>query len=279
MRNFLGYNPKKRVIVQYIHAIRPFLHGLENNWFWLIGLFLMAEPLLDSLWEGYRTYADRYVSRKVRTRVSWIIVVSCAFIAVFFAFADQLQKTEIAVGQRDEVRRQSPPPVQQSTIDRLSGDLTAARGQIDAQAETIKQQEKELEQQKGQVSALQPKPARTLTDKQKADLRVNFAPIAAMFPTLQISAPISDGEAQAYAKQLADFFNSVNIKVPTVGVLIPLSAPTADSGLTIGVKSLPNHPKKAEMFATAMMNSGIKIKASTVATLGPDEFMLVVGGQ
>jgi hypothetical protein len=119
-----------------------------------MGLVLMVEPLLDALWEDYRTRADKYVSRKLRTRLSWGIAGASIFIAIFLTFADQWQKAEVAIGQRDEARRQTSP-VQQSTIDRLSADLEAARGQIDTQKQQIDLQQNEIASQKNKIGAAQ----------------------------------------------------------------------------------------------------------------------------
>jgi len=208
--------------VTYTQAFGHFFHGLQDNWLWLIGLCLMAEPILDALWEGYRDWADQYVSRKIRTRVSWAIVISCSFIACFLAFADQAQKTEVALGQLEEARH-SASPVQQSTIDRLSGDLTAARGRIDTQAQIIEQQQTEIERQKHEIESLHPKPDRHLSDDDKKRLEAIFTPLKTEYPTLSINAP-GDGEAQGYAKELADEFNSIGIKVDRVGIVFPTSA-------------------------------------------------------
>jgi hypothetical protein len=259
--------------VHYFQAFRPFFHGLKDNWLWLIGLCLMAEPLLDSLWEGYRNWADRYVSRKVRTRFSWTIAISCTFIACFLAYADQLQKTETVIGQRDEARRSSSP-IQQSTIDRLSADLTVARGQIDNQAKIIERQEVEIAGQNKQITALQPKPERHLSDDDKRRLEVAFAAIKDQFSALQIGAP--EGEPQGYAGEFAEEFRSMGIQVPPVMMVFATTAKTAP--LQVTLKSFDKVPPKAELFAKAMKTAGFEVVGGKMDTLTNDDaFMFIVG--
>src|ERR1700730_7510038 len=110
-------------------ALAQFLSRLQDNWVWLMGLWFMVEPLADSLWAGYRHWAYRWVSRKIRTRLSWGVAFSGAFVACFLAFQDQFKETESlkdkvasAVGERDEARRQRDSNMSPA-LDRLSGDL------------------------------------------------------------------------------------------------------------------------------------------------------------
>jgi hypothetical protein len=259
--------------MHYLHAFGPFFHGLEDNWIWLIGLVLMVEPLLDALWDDYRTFADKYISRKLRTRLSWGIAAASVFIAVFLTFADQWQKAETAIGQRDEARRQASP-VQQPTIDRLSGDLTAARGQIDAQQRIIEQQQSEIEREKQQIAALQPKPDRHLTDDDKRRLEAAFAPVKDQFPTLQLGAP-TEGEAMGYANEFLDEFKIIGIQVPRVTVVFATKAGVAP--LQIVIKDMTKVPPKAELFAETMAKAGFQIVGGKMDTLSEDEFVLVVG--
>ncbi|MGO8839902.1 MAG: hypothetical protein ACLQF1_01825 [Methyloceanibacter sp.] len=94
-------------------ALGQFFARLRDHWIWLLGLWFMLEPAADSLFEGYRSWADRYISRHLRSRVSWIVAISTAFVACFLAFQDQFNATIIAngkrdtaIGERDEARRQ-----------------------------------------------------------------------------------------------------------------------------------------------------------------------------
>jgi hypothetical protein len=269
----LDVQSQGEAIVHYFQAFRPFFHGLEDNWIWLMGLVLMVEPLLDYLWADYRTRADKYISRKLRTRLSWGIATASVLMAIFMAFADQWQKAETAIGQRDEARRQASP-VQQSTIDRLSGDLTAARGQIDEQDKIIKQQQAKIERQDQQITALQPKPDRHLTDDDKQRLENVFTPLKTDFPTLAIDAP-SDGEAQGFAKELADEFNKIGIQVGRVSIVFPMSA--SHSPLQVAVKDLKKVPPKAEAFAEAMVRAGFPVQGATLESLGDESNALIVG--
>jgi hypothetical protein len=135
-------------------VLAQFFGRLQDHWIWLLGLWFMLEPAADALFEGYRSWADSYVSRRLRTRISWAVAASTAIIACFLAFQDQFNATVAATGQRDtvigerdEARRQrdaNVSPTQQTTINRLSGDLTAARGKIDEQEQQIKSQQEEL---------------------------------------------------------------------------------------------------------------------------------------
>jgi hypothetical protein len=91
-----------------------FLYRLQDNYLWLLGLLFMVEPALDYYFESYRDWADRYLSRKLRTRLSIGLSLVAVFFACFMAFRDQYNATieannekQIAIGERDEARRQA----------------------------------------------------------------------------------------------------------------------------------------------------------------------------
>jgi hypothetical protein len=100
------------------------LYRLQDNYFWLLGLLFMIEPALDCCVQSYREWADKYVSRKLRTRLSIGVSIAAAFIACFLAFPDQCDATiqannekNTTIGERVEARRQLtekvvPPPRQ-----------------------------------------------------------------------------------------------------------------------------------------------------------------------
>jgi hypothetical protein len=267
-------------------AFGEFFERLQDHWIWLMGLWLMAEPMADSLWVGYRDWADRFVSRSVRSRISWFIAISGAFVACFLAFQDQFREAEsfktefrTAVADRDEARRQrdtNVSPAQQSTIDRLSGDLTAARGKIDTQEKLIDAQQSQIASDSAEIQKLKPKPARHLTEEDKARLRAAFAMIKVDYPTLAISAP-GDGEPQGFARELMAFFNDMGMHVDRVGFVYPTSAES--SPLQVAIKDFAKIPPKADRFVQAMLEARFQVTGAILDTLPEDQFVLVVAPQ
>jgi hypothetical protein len=77
-------------------SVVAFSRALLDHWYWLMGILLMIEPLLDYHIEGFRTWADRWVSRRVRTRVAIGVSVATVFIATFLAFNDEYQVRQTA---------------------------------------------------------------------------------------------------------------------------------------------------------------------------------------
>jgi hypothetical protein len=141
-----------------MNALLEFLYRLQDHYLWLLGLLFMVEPALDYNIERYKEWADKYVSRRVRTRIAVTLSVAALFCASFLAFRDEYDAAQLAgksveqiAGERDEARRQRDMNVSPS-LERMSGDLLGARGQIDAQAKQIKQQETEIESQRGEIN-------------------------------------------------------------------------------------------------------------------------------
>lgn len=106
-------------------VLGQFVDRLQDHWVWLMGLWFMVEPAADSLFDGYRAWADHYISRRVRSRASWGVAISTAFVACFLAFHDQFNATvtatdrlNVIIGERDEARRQRDANVSPA-IDRL----------------------------------------------------------------------------------------------------------------------------------------------------------------
>ena len=119
------------------------------------------------------------------------------------------------------------------------------------------------------------KQPRHLTETQRQNITRIFTSLAHDFPELMIGAP-GDPEAQAYAKEFADAFNAIGIKVARVGFLIQTSNPTPNSGLQIVIKNFNHVPSNANVFFKGMLDSGIKVVGGTLDTLSDDQFELVV---
>lgn len=64
-------------------------------------MLLMAEPIVDYYWSGYQSWADKYVSRKVRTSVAIGISVLALLWSGFLAFNDQYDATLKVTSDRD----------------------------------------------------------------------------------------------------------------------------------------------------------------------------------
>jgi hypothetical protein len=245
---------------------REFLYRLQDHYLWLLGLILMTEPLLDALWSGYRRTADRYVSRKIRTRISWTVVVACAFIACFLAFQDQYAATlkarnEIATvkGERDEARHQRDANIS-PTLNRLSGDLTAARGQIDAQKQQIAEQQAELARLRATYAH------RRLTAQQKQAI-VQIIKQTGEKYSFAVFQPNDCDDCNEYS---SDFIETLT--APLVGWKVSLFT-TMVGGVNPhfrGIALLVNDPKKpsraALVLATAL--SAAKIKFEGAAAKG-----------
>jgi hypothetical protein len=176
----------------------------------------------------------------------------------------------------EEAKKTPPSLPQQGTIDRLSGDLVAARGKIDEQQKLIETQQSQITSQNEEILKLKPKPARRLTEDDKARLRAAFATIKADYPTLAISAP-GDGEAQGFAKELMGFFNDLGMHVDRIGFIYPTSADTAP--LQVAIKDMKKVPPKADRFAQAMVEARLPVIGAILDTLPEDQFVLVVAVQ
>lgn len=253
--------------------IGQFALALWPYWWLLVpgGIFAiepMTEGLLPDKWQKA---VNKRWPRSKRHRHFRLASIAAVFIASFMAF-DDVNVTNAKL-QKQLSALEHSNPVQQSTIDRLSGDLTTERGQIDTQEKLIKAQEEEIARQKQEIAALQPKPARHLTDDDRKHLDETFNPIKADFPNLAVFAP-ADGEAQGYAKELADEFNKIGIKVGRIAIIFPTSARSFP--LLVAYKDGAHIPPKAEKFAEAMERAGFKVQGGTLDTLGGDGFALIV---
>jgi hypothetical protein len=94
-------------------VVGAFFERLQDHAIWLLGLVLMVEPILDSLWGGYRKWADSYLPTRARQSIAWAIIVCCVVVASFLSFRDQFniaKEAEIRVqtlnGELAETRRQ-----------------------------------------------------------------------------------------------------------------------------------------------------------------------------
>jgi hypothetical protein len=161
--------------------------GGYSKWLLTGGPFL-AENIIKRIKPSWTRWLDQKIAAATRVRIEIGILFVAAFIAGFLAWRDEHLAR----------RNSGTAPAQQTTIDRLSGDLTAARGKIDAQEKLIGAQQSQIVSQSAAIEKLKPKPARHLTDDVKHSLEQAFSSIKGDYPTLAISAP-NDGEAQGFA--------------------------------------------------------------------------------
>lgn len=77
-------------------ALFAFASSLWDHWYALIGVLLMVEPLLDYYFDGFRDWADKYISRKSRTRIAITISVMSVIICCFLAFVDQYRSARVS---------------------------------------------------------------------------------------------------------------------------------------------------------------------------------------
>lgn len=108
-----------------------FLDRLQDHYLWLLGLLFMIEPALDYNIEQYKEWADRYVSRHVRTRIAITLSAAALFCAIFLAFRDEYDAAELAkksvsqvTGERDEARRQRDTNVSPSLNTKSASERT-----------------------------------------------------------------------------------------------------------------------------------------------------------
>jgi hypothetical protein len=248
------------------------------KWWPVVSAFALfgLEPVVKAYWPWGARQLDR-LSAQTRRRIEIFILVVAVFYAGFSSWLEEheaLNKVTVdlssARGERDEARRQRDSNIS-PIIDRLSGDLVAARAQIDAQA-------KQIEEQSKQIAVLRaPKPARHLAEDRKASIRNNFMPLANMFTELQISAPAGDGNAHSYAQEFADLFNRIGIHVSRIGMLFATSPASPGPDIFILVKDSNHVPDRAELFAKTLVASGIQVQGGRLDTLGDDNFVLMVG--
>jgi hypothetical protein len=236
-----------------------------SKWLLTGGPFL-AENIVKRVKPSWTRWLDQKISAAVRVRIEIGILFIAAFFAAFLAWRDE------HVARRNVVT----VPTQQTTIDRLSGDLTAARGKIDAQEKFIAEQQSQIVSQATAIESLKPKPARHLTDDAKRRLERAFSPIKGDYPTLTISAP-SDGEAQGFARELMVFFNGIGIHVDRVGLVIATNPDAAP--LQIVFSNSNKVPPKAEQFAKAMVEAKFQVVGGSFDAVGDDDFVLIVGPQ
>ena len=58
-----------------------FAAGLFDHFWWLLGIVFMVEPWLDAHIERYHAFAEKYLSRQLRARLSWTVSFLCLFVA------------------------------------------------------------------------------------------------------------------------------------------------------------------------------------------------------
>lgn len=271
----------------FLSRIFDFGWALLPHW-WLLatGFIFAVEPMIEALvptkWRGA---VNRHWSKETRhLHFRWASLLA-VLVASFLAFDDvsnrnrTLQSSVTTVtGERDEARRQRDRNVSPA-IDRLSGDLTFARGQIDAQKDQIADQTKRLDEQSQKIARLEaPKPARHLIDAQKQLLIKHLTPFAEAIGGITVTSPIGDGNAYAYADEFLALFKQIaNLKTERGPGVLATSPVIPGPDVHILIKDFNHTPAKAELLAKALVASGIPIRGGTLNTLGDDDFMLMVG--
>jgi hypothetical protein len=153
-----------------------YLTTFASKWWAIVSAFALfgIEPVVKAYWPwGYRQIER--LSAQTRTRVEIGILIAAFFYAGYSSWSEEhaspIKTTDdlgTMRGERDEARRQGgASPAQQSTINRLSGDLTNARGQIDEQKETISKLQTELNATKNLYAS------RHLSEEQKQLIQEN----------------------------------------------------------------------------------------------------------
>ncbi len=94
--------------------------------------------------------------------------------------------------------------------------------------------------------------ARTLNDDQRRNLIQVFSKKKAEFPTLLIGA--TSGDPQSYARDFAEVFNIIGIRVGGIAIAYPLKGDT--QGLFVGVKDVDHMPAVAKDFIEGMGQAG-----------------------
>lgn len=276
-----------------------FLYRLQDHYLWLLGLLFMIEPALDYWIESYRTWADTYVSRRLRTRAAITISIVAAFIACFLAFRDQFEATVVAnaekqtvIGERDEARRQRDQklsPDQQFAVDRLSGDLVAARGQIDSQKQKIEQQQMEISSQRKEIEGAQNDlkklkatyARRHLTDEQKQKISRIAKSHGGVAYKVKLFEPNSCTDCDEYGSEFAAFFKGSAMEWTVVGFEQDFGGINPKfRGLALLVADKDSPPPAALALAGAFNFAKIAFSvdvARGMLKLKPDEVGLLIG--
>jgi hypothetical protein len=159
--------------------------------------------------------------RRVRSRVSWAIAIGSVFVACFLAFQDQFNATvdandrlNVIIGERDEARHQRDANAS-PTIDRLSGDLMSARGQIDTLRRQIERQQT----------------PRRLTPEQRAAI----VDAISLFPGQKITlvCSISSWDCTSFATDFRSSFKQA--KWDTSNINIGIATGYDDAGIEVAV--------------------------------------------
>jgi hypothetical protein len=164
------------------------------------GIFAI-EPMMETLLlPSWNEGLNQWLPKTTRQRVSrWASVVAL-MVASFLAFDDvnlrnrELQKeAQQVTSERDEARRQRDANVS-PIIDRMSGDLTAARARIDAQKKQIDQQETKINAQRAELEKVEQQQApRRLSAEQQRTLINALSPFPGQ--KIRISALMGNTES------------------------------------------------------------------------------------
>jgi hypothetical protein len=261
-----------------LHDVSQFVGAiLWNFWTVLAGIMLGFEPVIRWFFPGYDAWAIRFVPLERRRTAARAAALVAFVIANFLAFRDVSEinrNLQTRIGNIQEL-----PKDQMATIERLSSDLTNARGTIDQQSKELGDQKVLLNQQSKEIEKLKaPQPPRHLSEAQKQKIREIFSPVAKDFPEIIISAPAMDGNAQEYAQDFANAFKQIEgITVSDVGMLFPKSHQTPGPDLFLLVKDMNNIPPIAEKFAQKMVAAGFQIRGGNFISLEKDKFVLFIG--
>lgn len=265
----LRSGPDSGHVSSMLDAAGAFGGRLFDHWIWLMGILLMIEPLIDYHLEGFRDWADKYVSRRVRTRTAITISVLSAFLATFLAFDDEYKARHTAEtqlthlrGQMDARSRSEGKPTSQPAV---------PTGQIPGSRETSNRAKPSAVARPSSTFApITPQPRiaaaptpnfvappptsptvpRTLTDDQERFLVSSLSPFSDKISGSRIDWTPGDQETFKFAYQFQKVFTLSGLRPNLLtrtpdnprelGNLLIINANTPE-GLINQIKSILNH--------------------------------------
>jgi hypothetical protein len=247
-----------------------------------IGSLLGLDAFVTAFWPWGKRKLDR-IPHNVRFRLE----ITLLFISVFYAgyaawsedHASLVKATNdlgIVSGERDEARRQGgASPAQQSTINRLSGDLAGARGQIDDQKGTISKLQTELEAVRSLYAA------RHLSDEQKQTIQERAKVPSDEKYSLSVFQPADCRDCNEYSTELIE-----TLTAPSVGWTVAVFTTVHGGinprfrGLALVVRDPTNAPKSAHALANALTSAQIQFavgKAEGTLNVAEDAVGILIG--
>jgi len=248
------------------------------------GGLLGLDALIRGRWKWGEKQLDR-IPQDWRRRIEVAVFIGAVFYAGYSAWSDEyfaLQKanTDKAVvrGERDEARRQRDANIS-PTVNRLSGDLEAARGQIDQQKGKIAKDEAEIEQLET------PPTPRNMAIEQFKRIVTVFTLVSGQFPNVTVEAVSASDDAAGYAQIFMTAFHAAGMTVNGIKpddnkqMLYPdtatVSSPTM-RGLYIGVENRDSPPAPALQFQALLKSAGFDTNFASWHGAAGNSYVFVV---